>query len=144
MPLNARLYNFLMTKNLNRKSLTAGSPSCGSNVNRKLQTRPQGRGHVTFCSLPFSMKNLMLKVSNISREKPAHTPDTPHVHPLSCELEWTNQKHFDCFLLKPIKDNLVPGFLRALPPGPSSAEELWVENGQTRDTSHRGMKLSLN
>ena len=34
---------------------------------------------------------------NISKEKPAHTPDTPHVQPLSCKLEWTNQKHFYCF-----------------------------------------------
>ena len=34
---------------------------------------------------------------NISREKPAHTPATPHVQPLSCKLEWTNQKHFYCF-----------------------------------------------
>ena len=31
-----------------RKSLTAGSPSCRSNANCKLQTRPQDRGHVTF------------------------------------------------------------------------------------------------
>ena len=31
---------------------------------------------------------------NISREKPAHTPETPHVQPLSCKIEWTNQKHF--------------------------------------------------
>ena len=62
---------------------------------------------------------------NISREKPAHTPDTPHVHPLSLKLEWTNQKHFYCFLLKPIRDNLVSGFPRALPPWPSCAEELW-------------------
>ena len=81
---------------------------------------------------------------NISREKPAHTPDTPHVQPLSCKLEWTNQKHFYCFLLKPIRDNLAPGFPRALDlsplheqkssgsrlaPQPScaevSAEDLW-------------------
>ena len=62
---------------------------------------------------------------NISREKPAHTPDTPHVHTLSYKLEWTNQKHFYCFLLKPIRDNLVPGFTRALPPWPSCPEELW-------------------
>ena len=34
---------------------------------------------------------------NISREKPAHTPDMLYVHPLSCELEWTNQKHVYCF-----------------------------------------------
>ena len=48
------------------KSLTAGSPSCRSNVNCKLQTRPQDRRHVTFCGLRFSMKNLKLKVSNRS------------------------------------------------------------------------------
>ena len=47
---------------------------------------------------------------NISREKPTHTPDTPHVQPLSCKLGWTNQKHIYCFLLKPIRDNLAPGF----------------------------------
>ena len=29
-------------------------------------------------------------------------------------FEWTNQKHFYCFLLKPIRDNLAPGFPRAL------------------------------
>ena len=52
---------------------------------------------------------------NISRETPTHTPDTPYVHPLSPELEWTNQKHFNCFLLRPIRDNLVPEFARALP-----------------------------
>ena len=48
-----------------RKSLTGRSPSCSSNVNYKLQTWPQGRGHVTFCGLRISMKNLMLKVSNM-------------------------------------------------------------------------------
>ena len=46
-----------------RKSLTGICPSCGSNVNCKLQTWPQGRRHV--CGLRFSMKNLMLKVSNM-------------------------------------------------------------------------------
>ena len=51
---------------------------------------------------------------NISREKPTHTPDTLHVQPLSCKLEWTNQKHFYCFFLKPVRDNLAPGFPRAL------------------------------
>ena len=51
---------------------------------------------------------------NISREKPSHAPDTPHVQPLSCTLEWINQKHFYRFLLKPIRDNLAPGFPRAL------------------------------
>ena len=39
-----------------RKSLTAGSPSCGSNVN--VTARPWSRD-----SFRFAMKNLMLKVS---------------------------------------------------------------------------------
>ena len=52
-----------------------------------------------------------------------HMPDTPHVQPLSCELEWPNQKFFYCFLLKPVRDNLAPGFPRALPPWPSCAEK---------------------
>ena len=43
----------------------AGSPPGSSNVNCKLQTWPQGCGHVTFCGLRFSMKNLMRKVSNM-------------------------------------------------------------------------------
>ena len=60
---------------------------------------------------------------NISREKPAHTPDTPHVQPLSCKLEWTNQKHFYCFLLKPIRGNLAPGFPRALDLSPLQAQK---------------------
>ena len=47
----------------------------------------------------------------------------PHVHLLLCEHEWTNDKHFYCFLLKPIRYNLVPGFPRALPPWPSFAED---------------------
>ena len=54
---------------------------------------------------------------------PAHTPDTPHVQPLSCKLEWTNQKHFYCFLLKPIRDNLAPGFPRALDLSPLHAQK---------------------
>ena len=36
---------------------------------------------------------------NISRGRPAHTPDTLQVHPLSSKIEWTNQRHFYCFLL---------------------------------------------
>ena len=61
---------------------------------------------------------------NISREKPAHTPDTPHVQSLSCKLEWTNQKRFyTCFLLKPIRDNLAPGFPRALDLSPLHAQK---------------------
>lgn len=42
-----------------RKSLTAGSSSCRSNVDCKLQSRPQDCG-----ILRLTMKNLMLKVSN--------------------------------------------------------------------------------
>ena len=33
---------------------------------------------------------------------------------LSCKLEWTNQKHFYCFLLKQVRNNLAAGFPRAL------------------------------
>ena len=51
---------------------------------------------------------------NISTEKPAHTPDTLHAQTSSCKLEWTNQKHFYCFFLKPVRHNLAPGFPRAL------------------------------
>ena len=40
VPLIVKLYNFKW-KNPCRKSLTAGCPSCRSNVNCKLQTRPQ-------------------------------------------------------------------------------------------------------
>ena len=40
-----------------RKSLAAGSPSCGSNVNCKLQTLPQGRGHLTFYGLRFEVSH---------------------------------------------------------------------------------------
>ena len=46
---------------------------------------------------------------NISREKPTHTPDTPHVQPLSDKLEWTNQKHFYCFCWKQSKTVLLQG-----------------------------------
>ena len=60
---------------------------------------------------------------NISREKPAHTPDTPHVQQLSCKLEWTNQKHLYCFSLKPIRDNLGPGFPRALDLSPRHVQK---------------------
>ena len=56
-------------------------------------------------------------------KKIAHMQATPHVQPLSCELEWTNQKHFYCFSLKPIRDNLAPGLPRALHPRSSCAEE---------------------
>ena len=54
---------------------------------------------------------------------PAHTPDTPHVQPLSCKLKWTNQVHFYCFLLKPIRDNLAPGFPRTLDLSPLHAQK---------------------
>ena len=60
---------------------------------------------------------------NICREKSTHTPDTPHVQPLSAKLEWTNQKHFYCFLLKAIKDSLAPGFARALDLSPLHAQK---------------------
>ena len=61
--------------------------------------------------------------ADFSRRKPAHMPHMPHVHPLSCKLDWTTQKQFYCFLLicffflslKPIRGSLVPGFPRALP-----------------------------
>ena len=46
---------------------------------------------------------------NISREKPAHTPGTLHVQPLSCKLEWTNQKHFYCFFLNQSETILPQG-----------------------------------
>ena len=49
------------------------------------------------------------------QEKPAHALSTPRVHPLSHKREWTNQKHLYCFVLKPIRDSLAPGFFRALP-----------------------------
>ena len=39
------------------------------------------------------------------------------------KLEWTNQKHFYCFLLKPIRDNLAPGFPRALDLSPLHAQK---------------------
>ena len=37
------------------RSLTTGSPSCHSNVNCKLQMRPQGCGHMTFCGLQVAV-----------------------------------------------------------------------------------------
>lgn len=49
------------------------------------------------------------------QEKPAHALSTPRVHPLSHKRERTNQKHLYCFVLKPIRDGLAPGFLKALP-----------------------------
>ena len=48
------------------------------------------------------------------QEKPAYALSTPQVHLLSHKLEWTNQKHLYSFVLKPIRDGLAPGFLRAL------------------------------
>ena len=42
---------------------------------------------------------------------------------LTCKLEWTNQKHFYCVLLKPIRDNLPPGFPRALDLSPLHAQK---------------------
>ena len=44
-----------MAKKLCCKSSTAGSPFCCSNVNSKLQTRPEDRGHTTnICCYPCS------------------------------------------------------------------------------------------
>ena len=60
---------------------------------------------------------------NITREKPSHTPDTSHVQQLSCKLEWTNQKHFCFFFLKPFRDDLAPGFPRALDLSPRHAQK---------------------
>ena len=59
----------------------------------------------------------------ISREKPSHTPDTPHVQPLSCKLEWSNQITLHYFLLKPFRDNLAPAFPRALDLSPWHAQK---------------------
>ena len=60
---------FFVAKNLD-VSHFAGSPSSRSNVNCKLQKRPQepwSRDILWFvvCGLRFSTKNLMLKVSNV-------------------------------------------------------------------------------
>ena len=60
---------------------------------------------------------------NVSGENPAHTPDTPHIQPLSCNFEWINQKHFYYFLLKPIRDNLAPGLPKALNLSPLHAQK---------------------
>ena len=72
---------------------------------------------------PWNQESAGRVYFNISREKPAHTPDTRHFQPLSCKLEWTNQKHFYCFLLKPIRDILAPGFPRALDLSPLHAQK---------------------
>ena len=61
---------------------------------------------VQCCFAIAEIENCLLFVS---REKPAHTPDSPKVHTLSSELKWTNEIHFYCFLLKPIRDGLAPG-----------------------------------
>ena len=65
-----------------------------------------------------------------TREKPAHTQDTPHVQPLSCKLEWTNQKHFFCFFVETNQRqscSRVPQTSCSLTS--TCAEELWVEIG---------------
>ena len=46
---------------------------------------------------------------NISWEKPANTPDTPHVQPRSCKFKWTNQKHFYCFCWNQSETILLQG-----------------------------------
>ena len=63
---------------------------------------------------------------NISREKPAHTTDTPHGQPLPCELEWPNQKHFYSFFAETNKRQTcsrVPQSSRSL--SSSCTKELW-------------------
>ena len=52
---------------------------------------------------------------------------------------WMDQslKHFNYFLLKPIRDNLVPGFPRALPPWLSCTEELWSRDCGNPSTTGR-------
>ena len=65
---------------------------------------------------------------NISWEKPAHAPDTSHVQPLSCKLEWTNQKHTIVFCWNQSETIL----LQAVPQSSWSlsttcTEELWVK-----------------
>ena len=52
--------------------------------------------------------------STFLRKNPLTRQTRCTLKPLSCKLEWTNQKHFYCFLLKPVRDNLAPGFPRAL------------------------------
>ena len=61
---------------------------------------------------------------NISREKPTHTPDTPHVQQLSrANLNGPIRETFIVFLLKSIRDNLAPGFPRALDLYPRHAQK---------------------
>ena len=61
---------------------------------------------------------------NISREKPTHTPDTPHVQLLSrANLNGPIRETFIVFLLKSIRDNLAPGFPRALDLYPRHAQK---------------------
>ena len=52
--------------------------------------------------------------STFLRKNPLTRQTRCTLKPLSCKLEWTNQKHFYCFFLKPVRDNLAPGFPRAL------------------------------
>ena len=56
---------FLVAKNfaVSHFALTAGSPSCHSNLTRDRKTVVTWLSE--FCSLHFPMKNLMLKVSNV-------------------------------------------------------------------------------
>ena len=52
--------------------------------------------------------------STFLRKNPLTRQTRCTLKPLSCKLEWTNQKHFYRFFLKPVRDNLAPGFPRAL------------------------------
>ena len=61
----------------------------------------------------------------------AHTPDTPHDQPLSCKLEWTNQRHFNCAFAETNQRqscSRVPQSSWSL--SSTYAEELWVEIGE--------------
>ena len=53
-----------------------------------------------------------------------HSHDRYAAHQtLSCKLEWTNQKHFYCVLLKQVRNNLAAGFPRALDLSPLHAQK---------------------
>ena len=61
--------------------------------------------------------------STFLRKNPLTRQTRCTLKPLSCKLEWTNQKHFYCFFLKPVRDNLAPGFPRALDVSPLHAQK---------------------
>ena len=65
---------------------------------------------------------------DISREKPAHMPDTLHVHPLSSKFKWTNQKHFIVFGGNQSKTILFQGSPELFLPGRHAQKSSGVEN----------------